>query len=423
MTRIQFSIVSRYLNLSKMSGHVLSVLTTIIGIGTLVGVGVASARYGLTAIDLLLVILALPAVWLKIKMEPAGHITLVPVVVFVSFAVAEPHIPVLVAASAGFFSSLVFERRTLGSAIRATGEEAAPVLLAIVFSSLSLFVVPSDQLWLTRVVLAVLGYVVGWLAVAVLKAETEGVEARSFFSAIVKSLGLNFLFFCLVALGLASLVHRYGNAGYFTLALATIALVEAYHPYKLLSDQRDVLFASLTMIAQAIDLKDAYTGKHARDASGIAVRIARRLGLSEGDTRKVRIAGILHDIGKVGVSGKIIRKPSALGPEEMAAMRLHPVIGAEIMQPVQLLTDAAEIVRHHHEHYDGSGYPDGLRGDDIPIGSRIVLAADAFNAITTDRPYRKARSKNEALRILKDHSAKQFDPEVVAALESIVDLL
>src|SRR2546425_8486861 len=406
-----------------MSGHLLSVLTTIIGIGTLVGVGVASARYGLTAIDLLLVILALPAVWLKIKMEPAGHITLMPVVVFVSFAVAAPHITVLVAASAGFFSSLVFERRTLGSAIRATGEEAAPVLLAIVFSSLSLFVVPSGQLWLTRVVLAVLGYVVGWLAVAVLKAETEGVEARSFFSAIVKSLGLNFLFFCLVALGLASLVHRYGNAGYFTLALATIALVEAYHPYKLLSDQRDVLFASLTMIAQAIDLKDAYTGKHARDSSAIAVRLARSLRLAEPDVRKIRIAGILHDIGKVGVSGRIIRKPSKLDPTEMDTMRQHPVIGAEIMQPVELLADAAEIVRHHHEHFDGSGYPDGLTGEAIQEGSRIVLVADAFHAITTDRSYRKARSKDEALRVLKDNSGKQFDPKIVAALESVAAVL
>ena len=93
------------------------------------------------------------------------------------------------------------------------------------------------------------------------------------------------------------------------------------------------------------------------------------------------------------------------------------------MKPAELLTDPAEIVRHHHEHYDGSGYPDGLVGEAIPIGSRIVLVADAFNAITTDRPYRKARSKNEALRILKEQASKQFDPKVVAALESIVQIL
>ena len=227
----------------------------------------------------------------------------------------------------------------------------------------------------------------------------------------------------LVALGLSRLTNIYGNTGYFVLPLAIIALIESYHPFKLLSDQRSVLFASLSMVAQAIDLKDAYTGKHARDASDIAVRLARSLRLAESEVRKIRIAAILHDIGKIGVSGRIIRKPSALNSEEMYAMRQHPVIGAEIMQPVELLTDAAEIVRHHHEHYDGSGYPGALEGDAIPIGSRIVLVADAFNAITTDRPYRKARSKNEALGVLREYSGKQFDPKVVATLEAIVAIL
>ena len=175
--------------------------------------------------------------------------------------------------------------------------------------------------------------------------------------------------------------------------------------------------------SQAIDLKDAYTGKHARDASEVAVRLSRSLRLAESEVRKIRIASILHDIGKIGVSVRIIRKPSALDPSEMNAMRQHPVIGAEIMKPAELLTDAAEIVRHHHEHFDGSGYPDGLKGEEIPMGSRIVLVADAYNAITTDRPYRRARSKEEAFRILRDGAGKQFDPVVVDTLESITAFL
>jgi putative nucleotidyltransferase with HDIG domain len=345
-----------------------------------------------------------------------------PVLVLVSFAVAAPHVPVLVAAAAGFFGALVFQSRSLESAIQATGEELVPVLLATAFSGLLPFAGFWGHLWPTSVVLAVFGYAVGWLAMAVLEANANGVGARSFLLA-VRWLGINFLFFCLVALGLAYLVRRHGDAGYFTLALATVALVEAFHPYKLLSDQRDVLFASLTMIAQAIDLKDAYTGKHVRYTSEVAVRIARRLGLSEGETTKIRIAGILHDIGKVGVSGKIIRKPSTLDLEEMAMMRKHPVIGAEIMQPVRLLADAAEIVRHHHEHFDGTGYPDGLKGEQIPIGCRIVLVADAFHAITSERSYRRARSKDEALKILRANAGKQFDPVVVTALESIAAFL
>lgn len=177
------------------------------------------------------------------------------------------------------------------------------------------------------------------------------------------------------------------------------------------------------MIAHAIDLKDVYTGRHARDVADIAVRIARAMRLTEENVRMIRIAGLLHDIGKIGISGGIIRKPGELTADEKSAMKQHPVIGADIMQPVELLSDAADLVRHHHEHYDGSGYPGGLTEDNIPIGSRIVFVADAFNAMTTDRPYRGARSKQEAMRILKDHAGRQFDPVVVKALESVIEVI
>ncbi len=405
-----------------MSARRLSDLLTLLGTSALIGGGFAAFRDGLTSADLLLIVLALPAVWLRIELEPTGYITLLPVVIFVSLALGRLHVPLLVATTATFLGSSVFYRRDPGETLRVVGEESVPVVLTVASLKLTALGPFSTHQWQAQLILAILVYVVVRLGMAALKARvSEGMEVKSFFSAAGRSLTVNLLFFGVVAFGLSYLVRKYGGAGYFTLALATIALVEAYHPYKLLSDQRDVLFASLTMIAQAIDLKDAYTGRHARDASKIAVRIARRLTLREPDVRKIRIAGILHDIGKVGVSGRIIRKPSSLEPEEMRAMRQHPVIGAEIMQPVELLKGAAEIVRHHHENFDGSGYPDGLRGEQIPIGSRVVFVADAFNAITTDRPYRKARPKREAMEVLKANSGKQFDPKVVNALESVID--
>jgi putative nucleotidyltransferase with HDIG domain len=177
------------------------------------------------------------------------------------------------------------------------------------------------------------------------------------------------------------------------------------------------------MIAQAIDAKDPYTAQHSRNVSNIAVRLARAMGLNEGEVRRIRVAALIHDIGEVGVRGNIIRKPGKLDSQEGQAMRKHPVISAEIMRPVEFLGEAAEIVRHHHEHIDGSGYPDGLKNTQIPLGSRVVLVADAFDALTTDRPYRKGRSKHEALEVIAAHEGTQFDSGVVTALKAIVHAL
>jgi putative nucleotidyltransferase with HDIG domain len=214
-----------------------------------------------------------------------------------------------------------------------------------------------------------------------------------------------------------------GGLGYLGPILVVASLIEFYYPYKLLSDQEDTLLASLAMIAQAIDAKDPYTAKHSKNVSNIAVRLARAMGLDEGEVRRVRVAALMHDIGKVGVRGSIIRKPGKLDAQEGEAMRQHPVISAEIMRPVELLGEAAEIVRHHHEHIDGSGYPDGLKSLEIPLGSRVVLVADAFDALTTDRPYRKGRSKQEALEVITAHAGTQFDATVVAALRSVLHFL
>ena len=228
-------------------------------------------------------------------------------------------------------------------------------------------------------------------------------------------------------LGIEALVLGFlasaGGLGYLGPILIVASLIEFYYPYKLLSDQEDTLLASLAMIAQAIDAKDPYTAKHSKNVSNIAVRLARAMGLDEGEVRRVRVAALMHDIGKVGVRGSIIRKPGKLDAQEGEAMRQHPVISAEIMRPVELLGEAAEIVRHHHEHIDGSGYPDGLKSLEIPLGSRVVLVADAFDALTTDRPYRKGRSKQEALEVITAHAGTQFDATVVAALRSVLHFL
>jgi len=207
--------------------------------------------------------------------------------------------------------------------------------------------------------------------------------------------------------------------GLLGLAIGVAVVAELCYPWKLLNEQSLLLFRSLRMISQAVDLKDPYTSNHSRRVADLAVKVARTMGLPESEIPTIRTAALMHDIGKIGIPVDIIRKPQHLTPQEMAVMRKHPIAGAELIQ--NLDERAAEIVKHSHEHFDGTGYPAGLRGKSIPTGSRIILVVDAFDALTTDRPYRQGRPHFEALEVIKQHSGTQFDPEIVAALESLVE--
>jgi putative nucleotidyltransferase with HDIG domain len=367
-----------------------------------------------------------PTSWVRINFEPKGYVTLAPLVVFTGFLLADTAVALLVAGVSPLVGAAASGRQQWANSLGEAGGEAIAAFVGIVLVSVVGLHLrnPGSVGWLAPFVLASGGYICLRFALAAVDAKvSQGVRFITYSNAAGKKIAENLALLAFLAVGISYLSRSYGESNYFMLAIATIAIVEAYNPFKQLSDQWDVLFASLGMVAHAIDLKDAYTGRHARDAAEIAVRIARAMRLPEPEVRKIKFAGMLHDIGKIGVSGKIIRKPSSLDAAEMAQMRQHPVIGAEIMRPVELLADASEIVRHHHEHFDGSGYPGGLRGEGIPMGSRIVFVADAFNAITTDRPYRKARSKAVALEVLKKNTGTQFDPQVVQALEGVIHLV
>lgn len=368
---------------------------------------------GVEVSALLLTVLASGASWLHFRLPPVGRINLSPIAVFVALLLPNPYSAPMIASIAALFSSLIFLRLRFREALELVLEETLPALSALAVlstnsSSLSVYALAA---LIYAAIRAFLGGVTAYFV--------ENVGPARFVTSTAGRLTGNLLFFALVAYAIRA--YLYDQFGFFALALATVALAEIYHPWKLLSEQDDVLFASLAMVAQSIDIKDPYTARHSRKVAEIAVRLARAMRLPEVEVRKIRIGALMHDIGKVGVSGTIIRKPMKLEPNEDSLMRQHPVLSADIMQPIELLAEAAEIVRHHHEHYDGTGYPDGLKGEDIPLGSRVILVADAFDAMTTDRPYRRGRSVNEAVGILKQHAGKQFDLRAVRALESILD--
>ena len=176
-----------------------------------------------------------------------------------------------------------------------------------------------------------------------------------------------------------------------------------------------------TALAQAVDAKDAGTRNHCETVSELSARIACTLGLDDARIERVRLAGLLHDVGKIGVPDRILRKPERLTPDEAATMSSHVRIGHAIVAAAEL-EEEARWVLHHHEHLDGSGYPLGLRGDEIPLESRIILVADAFEAMTSDRPYRKGCRDEAALAELQRLAGAQFDRACVEALHSSLAL-
>ena len=174
---------------------------------------------------------------------------------------------------------------------------------------------------------------------------------------------------------------------------------------------------TIEALALAIDAKDHTTHMHLHRVRTYALELAKEMGLSEQETDALRAAALLHDIGKLAVPDHIINKPGRLTPEEFAKMKIHPVVGAEILEKVEFPYAVAPIVRSHHEKWNGKGYPDGLKGDEIPIGARILSAVDCLDAIATDRQYRKALPLDEAMKTVAGEAGTSFDPKVVEILQ------
>jgi len=177
---------------------------------------------------------------------------------------------------------------------------------------------------------------------------------------------------------------------------------------------------TIVALANSIDSKDAYTRGHSQRVGDVAVEIGRELSLAERELRQLQYGGILHDIGKIGIVESILCKQSRLTDQEMAIMREHPAIGDAIIGPVSFLGSVRACVRHHHERWDGTGYPDRLKGEDIPLLARIVACADTFDACTSTRPYQKAMPLEKAMEILDNLSGAQLDPKVVLALRQVL---
>jgi HD-GYP domain-containing protein (c-di-GMP phosphodiesterase class II) len=185
-------------------------------------------------------------------------------------------------------------------------------------------------------------------------------------------------------------------------------------------ENRELFLGSIRMLAAAIDEKDPYTRGHSDRVAKYSLIIGRELNLTDEELDRLRISALLHDVGKIGVDDRVLKKPGALTDEEFELMKQHPAKGANIMRPVAQLAEMLPGIELHHEHVDGRGYPYGLRGDQIPLMARIIAVADTLDAVTTHRPYQSAMDLDFALSRIRTLTGSKFDPVIVDALEAAV---
>ncbi|CAN5182378.1 hypothetical protein BH24ACT23_BH24ACT23_06290 [soil metagenome] len=183
---------------------------------------------------------------------------------------------------------------------------------------------------------------------------------------------------------------------------------------RLLTELRETMLGTAAALANTLDARDDYTGGHAREIAELAVSVGERVGMAPDELDQLRLGAIFHDIGKIAVPDEVLRKPGPLNDEERQLMRRHTIIGEQILAPVPRMLEVRAMVRASHERWDGTGYPDAITGEAIPLGARIIAVVDAWHAMTTTRPYREAMDESEAEGELRDNAGTQFDPAIVS---------
>ena len=248
---------------------------------------------------------------------------------------------------------------------------------------------------------------------------TEGKLFVPMLANSIRQFFMQYLVLCVSALLLTAL-HSISEWHVF-LALFPLTLVHiSFRGYVRLQTEARNTFER---ISQLLDARDHYTAVHSMEVAELADKIGAEMGLSQREIDQIDIAARVHDIGKIAVPDAILLKPGKLDEDEWATMREHPVISADLIAGIEIYSSVSQAVRHEHERWDGTGYPDGLRGEEIPLLSRIIAAADIYNALTTDRPYRKAFSKDETVRMIGEMTGTELDPTVAVALLRVIDAM
>ncbi|MCK9267206.1 MAG: HD-GYP domain-containing protein [Alkaliphilus sp.] len=229
-------------------------------------------------------------------------------------------------------------------------------------------------------------------------------------------------FYSSIAVGTMGIIIAlaYIDYGYEAVLLFLGPLLLARYSFKLYVDMRNVYLSTIQALSKSLEAKDPFTSGHSNRVEKYAVELAEASDLSFGKIQDIKIAAALHDIGKIGINDQILNKATKLTQEEYQQVMEHPTIGADIIRNVDFLKNITGIIKHHHERYDGNGYPDGLKGDQIPIEACILAIADSYDAMITDRPYRKALTPKKAIEEIEQNAGTQFHPVLAEKFVEII---
>ena len=252
-------------------------------------------------------------------------------------------------------------------------------------------------------------FLINNLAVTIILSLVQGVSLWRMWITNLKWLLPNMFTLSLLGILMAGI---YNLTGYWGVSLFFVPLLLARYIFKSYMQIREVHLNTLEALSSALDAKDKYTRGHSERVAKYAVEIARELKLPEDQIEIIEYTALLHDIGKIGVSADLLNRSGKLSTSEFDIVKLHPIIGANIVKEIHDLGSLTEYVRHHHERYDGSGYPDNLHGENIPLGARIITLADSFDAMTSGRSYRKKLTFDEAIEEIKRCAGTHFDPRL-----------
>jgi len=262
-----------------------------------------------------------------------------------------------------------------------------------------------------------IGIIVNSVVISTLISITEGKKFTEVCFSSLKGIMLN-----AGSVGILGIIMALAHLsyGFGAVVLFFGPLLLARHSFKLYIDMRNVYISTIETLGKIIEAKDPYTSGHANRVKKYSIMLAEAYGLDYDRIQNIKRAAVLHDIGKIAINDNILHKSTKLTQSEFAHIMKHPTVGADIISEMDFLKDVADIIRYHHERYDGTGYPEGIGGDEVPLEAYILAIADAYDAMTTDRPYRKALERKEALKEIGKNAGSQFHPSLAEKFISIM---